>query len=281
MQSFYYNYVHLEPSEQIGLHEQPNWELSYIVTGSGQRLIGTRTEAFESGEVVLIPPNVPHCWYFDSKQIDNRGRIANICILFESEQLQRIAEAFPALREQLDSLCNDPTSRVFTRRQAGRIAEVMVRMNEESETERSVSLLQLLILITEDKGVSQQVSFAKMDSTQIRINQIHTYIICNMQRTVLLENLAAHVGMNRSSLCIFMKKHLGMTFSEYLNHYRIEYACRLLADKSLPVKDVSYKSGYSDAAYFNRIFSKLKGCPPRAYRKGLDSSSHLSVNEDE
>ncbi|MCF0177753.1 MAG: AraC family transcriptional regulator [Bacteroidales bacterium] len=267
MQPFYYSYVNLEPREQIGLHEQSSWELSYVVTGSGQRLIGECTEPFESGEVVLIPPNVPHCWYFDSKQLDNKGRIANICIIFESEQLQRIGEAFPNLRDRLNGLCTDQTSRIFTRMQSGKIAEVMMRMKDESDTERNLSMLQLLTLLTEDEGISQKFIYSKMNNAQIRLNQIRVYIVCNMQRKILLENLAAHIGMNRSSLCIFMKKHLGMTFSEYLNHYRIENACRLLAEQGIPVKEVGYTSGYNDISYFNRIFSRLKGCSPKEYRR--------------
>ena len=270
MQPFLYSYVHLEPQEQIGLHEQSSWELAHIITGSGQRLIGDHIEPFESGEVVLIPPNVPHCWYFDSRQVDHRGRIANICVMFESEQLQLIGRAFPELQERLDGLCNNPTSRIFTHQQSVLIAEVMRRMNEESDMERNVSMLQLLVLITEETGVNRKVNYAKADKNQVRINQIQTYVICNLHRSISLENIASHIGMNRSSLCIFMKQHMGMTFSEYLNHSRIEYACRLLSDQNIPIKEVGYRAGYNEVSYFNRIFGKLKGCSPREYRKAQD-----------
>ena len=54
--SFTFDDVCLAPGEQIGLHEQATWELSYIIVGSGMRLIGDRTEPFGSGEVVAICP---------------------------------------------------------------------------------------------------------------------------------------------------------------------------------------------------------------------------------
>ena len=74
--SFTFNNVSLTPSEQIGLHRQPLWELSYIVTGSGMRLIGDMTEPFQCGEVVMIPPEIPHCWIFNNNDTDANGQIS-------------------------------------------------------------------------------------------------------------------------------------------------------------------------------------------------------------
>lgn len=44
--SFTFENVHLAPDEQIGLHQQSTWELSYVIVGSGMRLIGDMTEPF-------------------------------------------------------------------------------------------------------------------------------------------------------------------------------------------------------------------------------------------
>ena len=51
--SFTFENVHLAPDEQIGLHQQSTWELSYVIVGSGMRLIGDMTEPFLGGEVVM------------------------------------------------------------------------------------------------------------------------------------------------------------------------------------------------------------------------------------
>ena len=92
--SFTFDYVHLDPKEQIGLHHQPSWELSYIIYGTGIRLIGDTNEYFENGEVILIPPHIPHCWYFDGNITDYRGRIANITVKFDNEFLNRCSQCF-------------------------------------------------------------------------------------------------------------------------------------------------------------------------------------------
>ena len=76
--SYTFDCVHLAPDEQIGSHQHSTWELSYVITGAGMRTIGDMTEPFSSGEVVLVPPGISHCWYFDNKVTDTEGKIENI-----------------------------------------------------------------------------------------------------------------------------------------------------------------------------------------------------------
>ena len=57
-------HVRLKPSEQIGSHQQPTWELSLVIEGEGTRTIADVNEPFKSGEVVLVPPETVHCWHF-------------------------------------------------------------------------------------------------------------------------------------------------------------------------------------------------------------------------
>lgn len=52
--------------EQISFHQSPDWELSYIITGSGTRVIGDVMETFSKGEIIFIPPMIPHVWYLTS-----------------------------------------------------------------------------------------------------------------------------------------------------------------------------------------------------------------------
>ena len=62
--SFHFDYVKIYWDEQVTFHEQKSWELSYVITGSGQRIIGDTIEPFSRNEIILIPPDIPHCWSF-------------------------------------------------------------------------------------------------------------------------------------------------------------------------------------------------------------------------
>ena len=64
----------------------------------------------------------------------------------------------------------------------------------------------------------------------------------------------------------YFNRDAATTFYDYVNTYRIEYACTLLADPAIPVQEVAEKSGFSGASVFSRVFAKHKGCTPSAFR---------------
>lgn len=62
--SFFFDHVHIVWDEQISFNQSPDWELSYIITGSGTRVIGDVMETFSKGERIFIPPMISACLVF-------------------------------------------------------------------------------------------------------------------------------------------------------------------------------------------------------------------------
>ena len=44
------------------IHSHKNFELNYIVSGSGRRIVGDNISSFEKGDLVLLGPELPHSW---------------------------------------------------------------------------------------------------------------------------------------------------------------------------------------------------------------------------
>lgn len=263
--SFFFDSVHLAPEEQIGQHEQSTWELSHIIVGSGMRLIGDETEPFQSGEVILIPPEILHCWYFDGNVTDAHGRIANITITFGNDFLDNCATLFPELGEHIEKLKKKQDAVKFGREKAASIAAILEEMRDLDDAGRIAPMIRLLLLLA-DEGEERVVGkHQKTNREKNRLNQIQIYVICNAKRNIMLDDVAHHVGMNRASFCIFFKKATGKTFVTYLNEYRVELACRLLEQQKMAVSEVCYQVGFNDVPYFNRVFKRLKGVPPTEY----------------
>ncbi|MCP2520964.1 helix-turn-helix transcriptional regulator, partial [SCandidatus Aminicenantes bacterium Aminicenantia_JdfR_composite] len=82
-----------------------------------------------------------------------------------------------------------------------------------------------------------------------------------------LKKLAKHFNLNYSYLCELFKREIGMSFSEYLTKIRIKRAKKLLRDKSLLIKQISYKVGYRHISNFNHDFKKQTGLSPLEYRR--------------
>lgn len=262
-----YSSVHIEPQDQIGLHRQSTWELSYVITGSGMRLIGETTEPFRSGEVVLIPPGIPHCWYFDSKEVDKRGRIANITITFSTTFIDDLVHLFPEMTEQMESLKSRTEAVKLIEKTASELISIMYAMRDMTEVERIAPLIQLMQILSMKHKEKVVGYYCEKNKEQERLNQIKTYSICNYKRHIALADIARYMNMNTSSFCVYFKKVTHTTYTSYLNDIRLEMARQLLSDTSRPISDICYEVGFNDVPYFNRIFKRRVGVSPKKFRK--------------
>jgi AraC-like DNA-binding protein len=265
--------VQIAPKEQIGMHQQNTWELSWIIIGSGMRIIGDTTEEFTSGEVVLIPPEIPHCWYFDNEITDKKGKIANVSLFWGNDFLNICSNCFPELHEHCQKI-NELTNAIrFSGEKLDIIISILKKMQQENEIKRIASIIELIITIAEDEDSQCIVGkYQKMDKKKRRLDQIQIFVICNIKRHITLLDIARHVGMNRASFCVFFKKATGKTFINYLNEYRIELACQLLKESKNNIADICYETGFNDIPYFNRTFKRLKKVSPTKYRRNATTA---------
>ena len=267
-QSYIFHDVHICPKEQIGINQHNTWELSWIITGSGIRLIADTTEKFTSGEVVFIPPEIPHCWYFDNEITDKKGEIVNVSLFFGNNFLNICSDCFPELHEYCQKI-NELTHAIkFSGEKSDRIISILNKMRKENEAERVASIIKLIITIAENEDLQCIVGkYQKIDREKERLNQIEIFVVCNAKRNITLSDIARHVGMNRASFCVFFKKATGKTFINYLNEFRIELACQLLKNSQDNIADICYETGFNDISYFNRIFKRFKKVSPTEYRR--------------
>ncbi|MBV9251959.1 MAG: helix-turn-helix transcriptional regulator, partial [Acetobacteraceae bacterium] len=86
-------------------------------------------------------------------------------------------------------------------------------------------------------------------------------------RAINIHDIAASVGVSAAYLTRLFKRDQGMTFERYVMHARIALAQKLFLDPMLPVCAVADKCGFTDVAYFARVFRQVMGCSPTAYRQ--------------
>ena len=69
------------------------------------------------------------------------------------------------------------------------------------------------------------------------------------------------------------ERETGVTFNEYLNRLRVSKAKELLRSPELRLTDVAQLVGYEDQSYFTKVFKRVTGVLPHAYRaSGGDDS---------
>lgn len=84
---------------------------------------------------------------------------------------------------------------------------------------------------------------------------------------VTVDQLAAHVGMGRTSMYNKIKGLTGKSPVELIQDYRLEKATYYLKSGQYSVSETCYKVGFSDPGYFSRTFKKHFGISPVDYIK--------------
>lgn len=98
------------------------------------------------------------------------------------------------------------------------------------------------------------------------IVQAISYIKEHYAETLTLTQVARIVSVNPVYLSSSFTRYCGENFLEYITHYRIAKAKDLLGRSNLQVQEVAAQVGYSDIAYFSRIFRRQTGQTPSAFR---------------
>ena len=87
------------------------------------------------------------------------------------------------------------------------------------------------------------------------------------------DDVARHVHATGLTLRRHFRAALGRTVIEEITRLRLERAKRLLVDSDEKIKQVARDCGFTDAAYFDRVFVRVEGMSPGEYRRRKSSAS--------
>lgn len=122
------------------------------------------------------------------------------------------------------------------------------------------------------------------------VMSISSYVDNNLTLENLPNEVYKFFGLSEKGMYRLLKEVVGLTLKEIIDVARIERACILLQDSSIPLQVVSDECGYwGGMATFYRRFKHAMGITPGEYRKGVKTSTtssndiqdYLSFNEQE
>jgi YesN/AraC family two-component response regulator len=229
--------------------------------------VGDRVETFSRGEIVLLPPNISHGWYFDEYDHDEEGKIENITIIFSSELLDKCDSAFPEIKACISQIKKYSQAVTFQGKSLQSLQKIMTAMSLQNNIEQLSSLIKIFQIIASTAETRVVGFLTKPNKSAIKMQEISRYIVHNYQKKITLDTVAEYFGMNRSLFCSFFKREKGKSFFAALNEYRIECSCLMLRQTTMSIAEICFAVGFNDVPYFNRTFKKVKGITPKFYRE--------------
>lgn len=259
---------HRLPAFEAPWHYHPEYELTLIVASSGTRLVGDSIEPFAAGDLVLIGPNLPHCWH---NPPDTRQPAESIVIQFREECLGREFFQRPELAAVRRLLGQTRRALQVTGQTRTQVAQAMVALVHAEGVARVIGLLALLDQLAASRELRPLASAAyapQLDQrTEERIARAYAYVLQHFAGEVELAEAARRAGLSLAAFCRTFKRATRTTFSELVNEVRIGHACKLLLEADQDVGAVAYACGYRTLSHFNHQFRRRKGLSPREFRR--------------
>ncbi len=106
-------------------------------------------------------------------------------------------------------------------------------------------------------------------SERIQVQNMIRYLQENYAQGLTLQVLAGEFGLNESYISSLIKKQTGKGFSEHLTEIRIQKAQELLRTTNDRIETIAASVGYPDYYYFTKVYKRMTGISPAAYRRQL------------
>lgn len=127
------------------------------------------------------------------------------------------------------------------------------------------------------KYAKSGLNAAQLEEFKRRLEYIMQSEKAFLQPNLTLPKLAAAVDCSVNSLSQVINSGFGMSFFDYLNQHRIEYAMNLLSEQDgnhCAIVDVAVAVGFNSNSAFYAAFKKCSGQTPAYYRRAQLKKTH-------
>ena len=125
----------------------------------------------------------------------------------------------------------------------------------------------LLLARYYSKHLGTKEAFEKKQNALQRLRPVFEHLESHFGNPIRVEDAARLCAMSTSHFMGFFKRHTGQPFVAYLSDLRISRSQPLLAATDKPISEISQEVGFCDQSYFGRVFRRLAGMTPFAYRR--------------
>lgn len=260
--------MHIPFPESMPHHHFHNaYEIYYALSGERYYFIKDKTYQIKKGDLVLINDYTTH-----RAITTNNSPFSFILCNFKKNFLYDLAkiadgDLYKCFTKNVHVIhCDDNTAPIIEN-----LLYTMLREYQEKNTRYNdyikTSLVQFLLYIMRLNIPKTEHTPNYQNSTHRIIDESIGYINNNFSEEITLESISKMFYITPQYFSKTFKKLTDMTFIEYLNSVRIKEAQKLLATTDKSINIIGETVGYNNNTHFCRMFKKIAGISPRAYRQ--------------
>lgn len=236
----YLAYKLIDPSFPYHFHR--SYEIIAVTEGELSLNIGDKCYTVSGGEVAFIFPNQLHSFA-------TNGHSVIMIVIFSPEMISDFT------RQYHEYLPDSPI--------------LHYRPLSEAETLLTNLYLQKSFLYQMCGKLQEQTGFSTKGAGTDKLKLLHSILIFierNYNEKCSLITLSHELGYDYTYLSKFFQHKMGVSFTNYLNQYRVMKSCDQLINTDDDISTIASDCGYDNIRTFNRNFKMIMGMTPKAFR---------------
>ncbi len=230
-----------------------DYYLIYLLNGSVTVTKPQVGRALRSGDLIVFSPGTPFCYFKP-----------------EGVEMEYYWVHFTGyLAPELLSQCGIPVNQIVTPGCDERVGACFDKLFDVFLTRSDrfgVQMLHGLSGILLELGRCLAEGGSAGERVRSRVSRALTYIHAHLGQPVSVRELAQAEHMSVSHFRAVFRESTGLSPQDYVTLAKLNFACELLRQTDMSVKQAAAAAGYTDPQYFSRVFCKHLGMPPGAYR---------------
>ncbi len=245
-------YVHL-PGAMVPPHQHTRAFISFTVSGEGTELDSGKQVAIAAGSTHFHPAGAQHAIVAGARPLQQ------LVLTFSEAHAARLAEVSGA-----GAKCAIERGGVLTWHAVRLRCELAIGSPASLIAAEGIVLEMLSAVAAMQTGQS---------SDPVWIALLRQIVAAEVHRPLTTHALAARVGVHPVHLARTWQRLYGCSLGDSIRRERVAASCRLLSDDAQSLSDIALASGFGDQTHFTRVFKKVTGLTPGAYRAQFRSPS--------
>jgi len=247
-------------------HFHPEYEIVYVEGSAGTRHVGGHTSVYEGSDLVFIGPDIPHL-NFD---YGVRTQCEQVIVQMREDFLGKEFLLAPELAGIKKLFETSHHGLSFAGHTKSLVGEKLKQLPSLAPFDQLLALLGILKIMAESTEATilnpRPAGSKSFHKEQHRMQHIYAYVEAHFDQAPDVNEIAAAVNLSTPAFCRYFKANARMTFTDFVNRYRVNQAKNfLLQDRS--VSEACFAVGFESLSYFNKIFRKIVGENPSAFKK--------------
>ena len=247
-------------------HYHPEIELVYVEADAGIRHVGSHISGYTQSDLVFIGSNIPHLNFDYRLRSDYHQVVIQLREDFLGSAIS-LAPEFSTIRQLFKKASSGVAFGADTKALVVDKLKQLQQLNSFQQLMELIGIFQILASAKDFELLNDDdLSIQFFLKDKIRMGAIYEYIDANYNRKPDVNIVAEKVHLTTPAFCRYFKRQTNMTFTDFVNQYRIDLAKNhLMQDKN--ITETCYAVGFESLSYFNKLFNRVVGQNPSDFKK--------------